>query len=1043
MPLPVIPFRRTRFTGLTLLASASAVLAQTNGTLSTATSVNYSTAPWTITSGTDPYPTNGGVATFTEPTAVTLLTTAGFPAPAVVVDVPVTLSGLTFSSYSSYAISAGTNGALNLSTTGTNTIDVPFSSLSTPTTPAVGATITAPIGGGGTYGLTKTSAGVVTLSGTNTYTGGTFINGGTLNITTGDVALGATGTGNDVALNGGTLRVSNTALTSARNLSLGSGGGTLQLTAAAAAALSGVISGAGNLIQNGGTLTLAGANTYTGTTTTQTGSTLTVSGAGSINASTGYDFAGTVTLDSSGTNVTDRISDTAAITARVLNLTLTGNASATTTERVGTVTLTGGFDALTVAPGTGQAAGLNTAGLTRQNNALLFVRGTGLGGAAGTANVATITSAAAPALVGGGGATSTSASIVPWALGNVSTAAFSTTSNANSSFVTYDATNGFRPLATTEYASTLTTSTAVANNVRLVGSPTIASGSTCNALLYQPTSSGGTLAGGTINVTSGAFLYSPQGNGTSTVSAALNFGAAEGVVINTSKLNLSSAISGSGGLTLGSPSATGTGTSIVTLTGASTYTGNTTLTSGTVAYSGTVGSNGTASAFGANGDVVLNGGLNIAFLQATAASVFNRNISVLGKGTNYIGTAGSGYTDTIAGNVSLTNNVYTYGGANAAASAILFNGTISGAGGINDTGLGYVVLNGNNTYGGGTLIGSGSNGSTFVAGTDTAFGTGTIYFNAAAATSTLSGGTQTRTLANNLFLGATANAFAGSAALTVNGGVNLNGRATVNISNTSGAGVTFGGVVADGGIYKTGAGTLTLVGNNTYAGGTYLAAASNVFVNNTAGSGTGLGAVNVATSGSLLGGTGTVAGAVTVASGGLLQGGANGVVSAGGSSATGVGSLTLNSDLTMATGSIIQLFLGADGSHGTLARGGGTWNLAANQAFSLPGAAAGVFYDNILTGLAADPGTEGGWTFTSAGMTGTFTYDGGNGPGNIDLTLTAVPEPATVLGGLLTVGALGWGMRRRRKANAEVRMQKSEKQRAGGERQKVAVCGGW
>jgi hypothetical protein len=65
--------------------------------------------------------------------------------------------------------------------------------------------------------------------------------------------------------------------------------------------------------------------------------------------------------------------------------------------------------------------------------------------------------------------------------------------------------------------------------------------------------------------------------------------------------------------------------------------------------------------------------------------------------------------------------------------------------------------------------------------------------------------------------------------------------------------------------------------------------------------------------------------------------------------------------------------------------------LPANQAFTFINSGAQLGgYDNIITGLAADPGTEGTWTITNPGFSGTFTYDGA---GNIDLALTAAVHP--------------------------------------------------
>jgi hypothetical protein len=58
--------------------------------------------------------------------------------------------------------------------------------------------------------------------------------------------------------------------------------------------------------------------------------------------------------------------------------------------------------------------------------------------------------------------------------------------------------------------------------------------------------------------------------------------------------------------------------------------------------------------------------------------------------------------------------------------------------------------------------------------------------------------------------------------------------------------------------------------------------------------------------------------------------------------------------------------------------------------------------------LASNPGT-GSWTITNPGFAGTFTFDGAN----IDLTLTAVPEPSTWIGGALAFAALAYTQRRR------------------------------
>jgi hypothetical protein len=151
----------------------------------------------------------------------------------------------------------------------------------------------------------------------------------------------------------------------------------------------------------------------------------------------------------------------------------------------------------------------------------------------------------------------------------------------------------------------------------------------------------------------------------------------------------------------------------------------------------------------------------------------------------------------------------------------------------------------------------------------------------------------------------------------------------------------------------------------------------------------------------VLGGTGTVNGNVTINANAAILGG-NGTT---GTTLTVAGNLTLNSN------SIIELALGPSLTHSTLARSGGTWSFQSNQAFTFIdlGATTGT-YQNIITGLASDPGTEAGWTITgNPNFVWSFAYDGAN----IDLTLTQVPEPSTWVGGALALLGIGFTQRKR------------------------------
>jgi autotransporter-associated beta strand protein len=142
-------------------------------------------------------------------------------------------------------------------------------------------TYTGTISGSGV--VSKIGAGTLALSGNNSFAGGIVVQGGTLAFAA-DANLGAT-TGS-ITLDGGTLE-NTSAWTTARNVTLGNGGGTMQTDAAAT--VSGIISGAGALTKTGaGTLILDGINTYTGTTTVSAG-TLEIGDANATSASIASD----------------------------------------------------------------------------------------------------------------------------------------------------------------------------------------------------------------------------------------------------------------------------------------------------------------------------------------------------------------------------------------------------------------------------------------------------------------------------------------------------------------------------------------------------------------------------------------------------------------------------------------------------------------------------------------------------------------------------------------------------------------------------------
>jgi autotransporter-associated beta strand protein len=228
--------------------------------------------------------------------------------------------------------------------------------------------------GAGGISLTKIGTGTLTLTGANTYSGGTTINAGTLAVSS-DANLGAASGG--LTFNGGTLQ-SGASFGSSRSITLNAGGGTFD-TQANNGNLSGDISGSGGLTKLGtGTLQLGGNNTYFGSTNVN-GGVLQATSTGGFSSASAFTVRSGAILDLNGWNETiGSLSGTGNVTNSNINLaTLTTGADNTSTTFSGTISDGAGGLALTkIGTGTLTLTGSNTySGATTINGGTLEVDG--------------------------------------------------------------------------------------------------------------------------------------------------------------------------------------------------------------------------------------------------------------------------------------------------------------------------------------------------------------------------------------------------------------------------------------------------------------------------------------------------------------------------------------------------------------------------------------------------------------------------------------------------------------------------------------------
>lgn len=875
------------------------------------------------------------------------------------------------------------------------------------------------VGAGNLY---KDGDGTLVLSGANTYTGGTTITAGTLRAGSA-TAFGANGpmtVNAGATLDAATFPVNIGALNGAGNVTLGAGSG---LTINGNGVWTGAISGVGGVtIGSGRTQIMTGCgSSYTGVTkilsstlTTDClanggqasgigassnapanlllGGTLLYTGA-SINIDRGFQLIANSAINVSNAATTLGFSGPILANGQIQKqgpgtLVLSGsNANIVGTYVRGGILRAGTTNAF----GSGYLVTDNLAGLSVDlngfNTTANYLAGGGTVG--GNINLGsgtlTITSGSglaaqatyAGAITGTGSFVKNGANI-EYLSGGASTYTGTTTIG---SLAATGGTLAVNVLADGGVASSIGLSSNAASNL-VLNNGTLqylgAGNSTDRLFTLGPASALDASGTGAVQFTNtGAIAFSGAANSAQAVTLT-------GTSTDNNSLALQIADNGTGKTSL---SKTGTGTWILR-NAASTYTGITTITGGVLGVDH-LNNGGQASSIGSSsnaaGNLVIGNG---ATLRYTGAGDTTDRLFTLSAGTSVIESSGTGaivFSNTgsaaYAGN---GNRTLGLGGTNTGNNTM--GGTIiDGPGGITTVGkndAGTWLLTGNNTYTGNTVINNGllqlGNGGTtgsIASPTIIVDTAGTLGFNrsdtmeldgtisGAGAVAQSGTGTTVLTATETYTGGTTINAGTlqlgnGGANGSIVGNVTDNGTLAFNRSDI----YTFGGLVSGtGGLTQDGSGTTVLTGANTYKGATTVAEGT-LLVNADQTAATGDTTVQ---NGAILGGNGTLGGNVTVAQGGTLNPGA---------SDGAAGTLTVNGNLSLATGSAMNYQFGQANVvggplndltvvHGNLSLDG-TINVSATPGGSFgPGLYRIISYDGTLSGPGLGLGTTPSGTY--------------------------------------------------------------------------------
>jgi len=716
------------------------------------------------------------------------------------------------------------------------------------------------VGGGagtGTIILTKSNTSTWTLSGINTYTGGTTVSGGTLALSGAGSTLGAS-TGS-LTMSGGALdlgglttpTVGAVSITAAASSGNTIGNGSLTGTSYAASNTTGnaivsanLLGGSVTLAKSGaGTLTLSGTNTYTGATTLTLGtlnvnsttalggatSTLNLNG-GTIDNTSGSSitlannqpitFGGSFAYSTSAGTASNNLNlGTGAVTNGASGRTITLNgAGALTFGGVMTNTLVGA-NTLTVNNGSGttSTSAVNFGGYALAALAVNYVdiiNGSGnvnITGAVtngGTATASGLTYSGTGKLTLSGANTYAGATTISSG-GTLQIGAGGTTGSlSTSSAITDNGTLIFNR------SDTVTQGTQFSSGV-ISGTGTVIQNGTGTLVLNNASNgyTGGTkLNAGTVSITTGGHLgpipgvYTANnidftGNSSLQMTAGFTFNTLRGITIETGVTG-SMEVTGANvvvaaQIIAGSGGAlTKTGTGTLTLTGANSYTGLTTVSAGELDLN-TTGSQSVV------GNLTVSGG-TAKLLQASQIAS-GKNLVVSG-GTFDIQTFNQSLANVqlASGNINGTTGILTSANAfdmqSGSVSAILAGSSVA----LNKTTAGTVTLSGANTYTGATTVGN-----------------GTLSFNSVAAGATAQALGKSNTV--NLGVASTLSgvlSYTGGAG-TLDKNVNALGNGTDTIQNSGTGLLTLTGTLTKNGTtltLKGGTYGITVSGTGTIAG---------------------------------------------------------------------------------------------------------------------------------------------------------------------------------------------------------------------------------